>query len=131
MEISGNWRLRYQRYRFEGLKCVDCGHVSFPPRRICPVCGSENSRPMELKPEGEIYSYTIVRSPPEHFILQAPYAVAMIRLKDGPLISAQLTDVDLGSIEIGMEVEMVTRKLKEYGKDGVIIYGYKFRPKVV
>jgi Predicted nucleic-acid-binding protein containing a Zn-ribbon len=131
MEISGNWRLRYQRYRFEGLKCVDCGHVSFPPRRICPVCGSENSRPMELKPEGEIYSHTIVRSPPEHFVLQAPYAVAMIRLKDGPLISAQLTDVDIDSIEIGMEVEMVTRKLKEYGKDGVIIYGYKFRPKVV
>ena len=55
----------------------------------------------------------------------------MISLEDGPLISAQLTDVDLDSIEIGMEVEMVTRKLKEYGKDGVIMYGYKFRPKVI
>jgi len=27
-----------------------------------------------------------------------------------------------------MPVEMVTRKISEDGKDGVILYGYKFRP---
>jgi len=27
-----------------------------------------------------------------------------------------------------MPVEMVTRKMREYGEDGVIVYGYKFRP---
>ena len=29
---------------------------------------------------------------------------------------------------IGMKVEMVTRKLREEGSDGQIVYGYKFRP---
>jgi hypothetical protein len=36
--------------------------------------------------------------------------------------------VDLEDVEIGMPVEMVTRKLREEGEDGLIVYGYKFRP---
>jgi uncharacterized OB-fold protein len=31
-------------------------------------------------------------------------------------------------VTIGMRVEMVTRKLREDGDEGQIIYGYKFRP---
>ena len=27
-----------------------------------------------------------------------------------------------------MPVEMVTRKVREFGEDGIILYGYKFRP---
>jgi len=27
-----------------------------------------------------------------------------------------------------MPVEMVTRKIREFGEEGVIVYGYKFRP---
>ena len=43
-------------------------------------------------------------------------------------ITAQLTDVDPADVAIGMRVEMVTRKLREEGEEGQIIYGYKFRP---
>ena len=34
-------------------------------------------------------------------------------------------------VYIGMKVEMVTRKLFAYGDNGVIVYGYKFRPPVL
>jgi uncharacterized protein len=34
-------------------------------------------------------------------------------------------------LEIGMPVEMVTRRLCDDGKKGTIIYGYKFRPTIV
>ena len=44
------------------------------------------------------------------------------------MVTAQLTDVDNDAVHIGMEVEMVTRKLREEGAEGQIIYGYKFRP---
>ena len=44
------------------------------------------------------------------------------------MVTAQLTDVDSGDVHIGMRVEMVTRKLREEGAEGQIIYGYKFRP---
>jgi uncharacterized protein len=44
------------------------------------------------------------------------------------LVAAQLTDVEGEKIEIGMPVEMVTRRLSEDGSKGTIVYGYKFRP---
>ncbi|MBC7254994.1 MAG: hypothetical protein H5T66_02655, partial [Chloroflexi bacterium] len=46
----------------------------------------------------------------------------------GPLVTAQLTDVFPDEVSIGMPVEMVTRKLREEGEEGLITYGYKFRP---
>lgn len=76
---------------------------------------------------GEIYSFTLVQDPPEGFLAQAPYHLALVRLESGELITAQLTDVENG-IEIGQRVEMVTRKLTTDGARGIIIYGYKFRP---
>jgi len=46
-------------------------------------------------------------------------------------VTAQLTDMDNDEARVGMKVEMVTRKLREYGEDGVIVYGYKFRKPIV
>ena len=54
--------------------------------------------------------------------------MALIKLHEGPLVTAQLTDVDAEDVHIGMPVEMVTRKIKEEGENGLIVYGYKFRP---
>jgi hypothetical protein len=54
--------------------------------------------------------------------------VALVRLAEGPLVTAQLTDVDEDEIWIGMPVEMVTRVLREDGERGMLVYGYKFRP---
>lgn len=75
---------------------------------------------------GEIYSFTTVQEPPEGFEDQSPYVLALVRLDEGPLITAQITDLD-GLPEIGDRVEMVTRKLTTEGPRGVIVYGYKFR----
>lgn len=78
--------------------------------------------------QGEVYSYTTVQDPPEAFGEQAPYVLALIKLDEGPLITAQLTDLDANEpIKIGDRVEMVTRKLMAEGKKGMIVYGYKFR----
>ncbi|WP_416181128.1 Zn-ribbon domain-containing OB-fold protein, partial [Chloroflexus sp.] len=54
--------------------------------------------------------------------------VALVRLEEGPLVTAQLTDCDEADLAIGMPVEMVTRRLMDTGEDGVLVYGYKFRP---
>ena len=77
---------------------------------------------------GEVYSFTTMYNVPKGFEEQKPYSVALIKLDDGPMVTAQLTDVDSPDIKIGMRVEMVTRKLREEGEEGQIIYGYKFRP---
>jgi uncharacterized OB-fold protein len=75
---------------------------------------------------GEVYSFTTVQDPPESFAEQAPYTLALVKLDEGPMITAQLTDLD-GPVEIGDRVEMVTRKLTTEGPKGMIVYGYKFR----
>ena len=38
-----------------------------------------------------------------------------------------LVDCDVDNLEIGDPVEMVFRKIREDGEDGVISYGFKFR----
>ena len=58
--------------------------------------------------------------------------VALVQLKEGPMVTAQLTDIGDEPVHIGMPVEMVTRKIRNVGNErGIIAYGYKFRPLVV
>jgi hypothetical protein len=55
--------------------------------------------------------------------------MALVQLEEGPVVTAQLTDLGEQHVEIGMPVEMVTRKIRTDMDDrGIIIYGYKFRP---
>lgn len=153
MEIPRHWRLKAQRYNLVGEVC-DRGHYVFPPRDICPDCHGEAKIPFKFSGRGTIYSFTTVHEAPSEFEEYAPYTVALIKLDEGPMITAQLTDTEhheelketfidqhkgwpkikteayerVEHVEIGMPVEMVTRKLTQDGEAGIINYGYKFRP---
>jgi hypothetical protein len=93
----------------------------------------EARKPVEVHQEqftfagtGEIFSFTTLQEAPAGFEDQAPYMLALVKLDEGPIITAQLTDVD-GPVAIGDRVEMVTRRLTSEGTRGMIVYGYKFR----
>ncbi|MEX2029774.1 MAG: Zn-ribbon domain-containing OB-fold protein [Anaerolineales bacterium] len=88
----------------------------------------EAREPYKFSGRGEIYSFTTVSDAPAEFSEFTPYAVALIRLEEGPLLTAQVTDLDGTPLRIGMPVEMVTRKLHAEGEKGTLVYGYKFRP---
>lgn len=129
MEISRHWRLRKQRYSLVGEVCPHCEAKIFPPRDICPECGGEAKNLYNFTGRGEVYSYTTVYDPPAGYEDYAPYTVALIKLEEGPIVTAQLTDLDEGKVEIGTPVEMVTRRLRSDGDErGLLVYGYKFRP---
>ncbi|MDQ4077739.1 MAG: Zn-ribbon domain-containing OB-fold protein [Chloroflexota bacterium] len=128
MDIPRNWRLRNQRYQLEGTKCTRCGAVYFPPREVCRACRSREMEPRALRGGGTLASFTVIYQAPDGYEEQVPYAVGLVDLSDGPRITAMLTDVELDSLRIGMPVEMVIRKIKEDGDEGLIHYGYKFRP---
>lgn len=81
-----------------------------------------------LRGSGEVYSFSTMYNAPQGYEDQQPYTIALIKLDEGPMVTAQLTDVALDQVKIGLRVEMVTRKLREDGAEGQIIYGYKFRP---
>ena len=130
MNIPRNWRLHQQRYRLVGEICERCGEHLFPPRDVCPECEAPAKTPFNFSGRGEVYSYSTVYHPPAEFERDAPYTVALVRLEEGPLVTAQLTDVDVEEVHVGMSVEIVTRRMSSNGDEGVINYGYKFRKPV-
>jgi hypothetical protein len=128
MSIPKHWRLNNQRYAMVGEVCHTCGSKLFPPRDVCPECSKPAYEPFQFSGKGQVYSYSTIYQAPTGYEAFVPYTVALVELEEGPLVTAQLTDVDQDELEIGMQVEMVTRKLREEGDDGLIVYGYKFRP---
>ncbi|MBK8824866.1 MAG: Zn-ribbon domain-containing OB-fold protein [Anaerolineales bacterium] len=132
MEIPRHWRLKKQRYGLVGEVCPHCEYKIFPPRDVCPNCGDEAKEQFAFSGKGEVYSFTTVYEAPAGFDANAPYTVAIVKLEEGPMLTAQLTDLGEQPIEIGMPVEMVTRKMRNDGDErGLIVYGYKFRPAVI
>jgi uncharacterized protein len=129
MEIPRHWRLKQQRYSLVGEVCPHCGNKIFPPRDVCPNCGDEAKELYTFSGKGEVYSYTTIYEAPSGYDANAPYTVAIVKLQEGPMITAQLTDLGDQPVQIGMPVEMVTRKMRNDGDErGLIVYGYKFRP---
>ncbi len=125
-----------QRYRLVGQKCTDCGQIIFPPRVLCPDCGSSKTEKYPLSGKGKIYTYTVIArgGGPSEFDDQqnmtGAYVVAIVKLAEGPLLVAQLTDCEAKpeNFHIDMEVEAVVRRL--YEQEGLTRYCYKFRPVV-
>jgi hypothetical protein len=132
MEIPRHWRLKAQRYGLVGEACPHCEAKIFPPRDVCPNCGGEAKTAYAFSGKGEVYSYTTIYEAPAGYDETAPYTVALVKLQEGPLVTAQLTDLGNQPVEIGMPVEMVTRRLRSDGDErGILVYGYKFRPAMV
>jgi len=131
MEIPRHWRLQKQRYGLVGETCPHCSAKIFPARDVCPECGGEAKEPFRFSGKGSVYSYTMMKHAPAGFERGLPYAVALVKLDEGPTVTAQLTDIGEKKVKIGMPVEMVTRRIKEDGDErGMLIYGYKFRPEM-
>lgn len=125
---SRYWREIPQRYRLEANECRKCRIKFFPPRLICPECGNQELEKTKLAAQGKLLTYTIIRVPPQQFVDQAPYAVAIAELDDGAKLTAQLVDCNFDDIKIGMKVKIEFRKIFQVGHSGILCYGYKFVP---
>ena len=121
------WRSSRKGYGIIGSKCQNCKELFYPEKKKCPKCENNELEDYKFKGTGQIYSYSIIHNAPTGMENHVPYAVAIIKLDEGPKITAQLVDVDLEKIEIGMKVESCIRKIHEDGENGMIHYGVKFR----
>lgn len=128
MELAAYWRTSKQRLSLQGEVCPHCAAKLFPPRDVCPKCSGPAKTPYQFSGRGSVYSFSTMYAAPEGFEQYTPYVVALIKLDEGPMITAQLTDVSKEEVYIGMPVEMVTRKMCAEGDAGPIVYNYKFRP---
>lgn len=129
--VARFWREIPQRYNLLGNKCGSCERVYFPPREACPYCRRKSIGKMQdlkLCGKGEVVTYSIVHVGPEDFEEQIPYPIAIIKLDEGPQLTAQIVDCDINDVKIGMRVESTFRRIQEDDYVGAIYYGYKFKP---
>ncbi len=128
MDLAKRWRQKSAYYRMQGQRHRVTGEVRFPAQPA-PLGEDESDwEPYEMSGKGELYSFTVLRQVPVGFEHSIPYPLGIVRLSEGPLVTAQLTDCEEKDLVIGQPVEMVTRRLREVGEDDLLVYGYKFRP---
>jgi uncharacterized OB-fold protein len=130
MELARYHRLRSTFYRLEATRCRACNALYFPPRARCLKCLSEELEKVRLSGRGKVLSLTRVFQPGRGFNDAGGALTAFIELEEGIRITAQLTDVHPDEVTVGQEVEMVVRRLRSDEEQGLIVYGYKFRPLV-
>ncbi len=127
MSVPRYWRNEVPRYRLVGEECTACGNRYFPARPICS-CGSTEFKDYQLPKRGEVVTWTVITNPPKGFEKYAPYIVGLIELEDGLTVLSQVVDIEPEDVSSGLKVEACFRRVKEDGKDGILQYGYKFRP---
>ncbi len=128
LSLARFWRERIRRYRLLGVECKKCGKRYYPPKAVCPACGSRELVDVELPKTGKLLTYTVIYTVPSGFKEYAPLVVGLIELDDGTKIFSSLTDVDPENVKTGMRVEAVLRRVLEDGETGIIHYALKFRP---
>jgi hypothetical protein len=112
----------------EGSLCEGCGAIHLPARAACPACRSLDCRPHRFEGTGSLWSFTELQQVPRGSTPDACRVLGIVRLDEGPLILAQITDVEPQDVSIGMRLQMVTRLVRAHGDEGLRVYGYKFRP---
>lgn len=125
------WRDEKSIIRFYGMKCKNCGTVSYPISRCCIECGAKDSyEEVRLGERGKIYTFTI-----DYLVMPGnytgdgvhPHCVAVVDMDGGGRVMFEVTDTlrDFSGVECDAEVERTFRLLFE--KNSFRYYGWKAR----
>jgi len=103
-----------QEHKLMGTRCTHCGALYLPPRPLCPHCPEAPLEWVELSGKGEVVAFSVIAigltaMQEMGYSRENPYVSAMVRLVEGPIISAQLLGVEARhpeTIAIGMPVRM-------------------------
>jgi uncharacterized OB-fold protein len=87
-------------------RCGRCRRFHHHPRLWCPYCWSRDLTWEHPSGRGTLVTYSIVSQPPSPGFA-APYALAVVRLDEGPQLMCNLIDTDLDTIVCDMPVEVV------------------------
>lgn len=102
--------LRLQRCNEPG-----CEKVYFPPRPFCPGCASRNVSSFRASGRGTLHSYIINHRPAPGFQDEAPYAIAVIQLDEGPRMMTNMVGVAQTpeKLVLDMPVELAPEKVTD------------------
>ena len=75
-------------------RCIDCSEAFFYPRLHCPKCNTDKVEWFQASGRGTLYSYMINYRPAPGFEAEAPYAIAVIELEEGPRMMGNIVGIE-------------------------------------
>jgi 3-hydroxy-3-methylglutaryl CoA synthase/uncharacterized OB-fold protein len=113
------------KFAFVGSRCLDCGHVHVPPRRVCVGCRAVDK--MERAPladrQGTVATHTVDRLA---FSPSPPMIDAVVDFDGGGRYTLEVADAVPDEVDIGTRLELTFRRL--YTTAGIHNYFWKVRP---
>ena len=86
--------------RLATTRCASCGELRFPPRELCPTCGTQMQWE-ELSGRGTVHAFT---QQERGLRFTAPHVVGVVDLEEGVRVFG-LLDAPFESLEIGQPVQ--------------------------
>jgi len=119
--------------RLMSAKCNSCGTYFFPREHYQhrPDCSCEGVEEVLLPSRGKLASWTVQHYPcPSPFKTDkkiTPYGIALVDFVDEKIqVTGIITDTDLSSLELGMEMETTTLDLfTNEEKQTVVTWAFK------
>ena len=99
------------------LRCGKCGELAIPPKEFCPSCQQREWESVTLAGHGTIASYTVIRVGPLQHANEVPYAIAVVKLREGVSLMGRVVDIPFDTLEIGLPVRF--RPLVSEGQTSV------------
>jgi uncharacterized OB-fold protein len=100
------------------IRCGACGELSMPPKELCPSCHAHQWQPVALAGDGTIASFTVIRVAPRGHAAEVPYALAVVRLKEGVSILGRIVDIPLEKLAVGLSVRFRPLVVKDQASVG-------------
>lgn len=96
-------------------RCKDCSKTYFPPRPFCPECASRSVEVFKASGKGKLYSYIINHRPAPGFEDEAPYAIAVVELEEGPRLMSNIVECGQTpeALQLDMALEVTFEKIDE------------------
>jgi uncharacterized OB-fold protein len=101
--------LKRGEFRLQRCDTPACGgRPYFPPRPFCPRCGSRDVSAFTASGRGSLHSYVINHRPAPGFEADAPYAIAVVELDEGPRLMTSIVGVEQTpeNLPLDMAVEL-------------------------
>ncbi len=103
--------------RLTGIRCAHCAALAMPPQEACAACRRREWQTVPLEGSGTVASFTVFRVPPRGGANGAPYAVALVRLREGVSVHGRIVDIPLDALAVGQAVRF--RPLVEPNQTGI------------
>ncbi len=95
-------------------ECQSCRQLWHPPLPRCPHCHAAGPGWRQVRGDGTIYTYTVVRHPTHYaFAGKVPYVLAIVELAEGPRLVTAITGAAPEEIRAGQPVRAVFLEVAE------------------